>query len=167
LSALVISAAAGFATLALAARGAFGPARATAAIAVAAIVAGWGLAQRPLLLRSLTIQQAAAPHSTLVALLVGVGVGAIVLVPSLALLFWLLLTGRFDPHAAPRVPPSEPTLARTGLPPRRMLAPIALSCFASGTLLLNYPDHAWSRVAGVVALFGFVIAGFLVIALPN
>ena len=48
--------------------GATRSARVTAAIAVTAIVAGWGLAQRPELLPGLTIDQAAAGRATLIAL---------------------------------------------------------------------------------------------------
>jgi hypothetical protein len=54
---------AGVATLALVSRWRFGPARVTAALAVAAIVAGWALAQRPDILPGLTVEQAAAGHS--------------------------------------------------------------------------------------------------------
>ena len=73
-----------------------------AATAVAAIVAGWGLAQEPyLILPDLTIDQAAASDATITAVLIGFAVGALILIPSLAYLFRLVLSGRFDP-AAPR-----------------------------------------------------------------
>src|SRR5207245_50016 len=49
LACLVVSAVCGVATMALVSRSRFEPARATAAAAVVAIVAGWALAQRPLL----------------------------------------------------------------------------------------------------------------------
>ena len=65
LPAVIVSALAGLATLALVFARRFELARYTAALAVAAIVAGWALAQRPLLL-GLTVDQAAAPHDTLV-----------------------------------------------------------------------------------------------------
>jgi cytochrome d ubiquinol oxidase subunit II len=55
LATVVISAAAGVATLALVWRNRFGPARASAALAVAAIIAGWALAQRPWFLPGLTM----------------------------------------------------------------------------------------------------------------
>ena len=42
------------------------PSRYTAALAVAAIIAGWALAQAPELLPGLTIDQAAASHDTLI-----------------------------------------------------------------------------------------------------
>ena len=62
------------------------------------------LAQRPILLKGLTVQQAAASHDTLVVVVVAVLGGATILFPSLALLFRLVLQGRLD-HA--------PEVART------------------------------------------------------
>jgi cytochrome bd ubiquinol oxidase subunit II len=97
LPALVVSILAGLATLALVARRRFALARYGAALAVAAIIAGWALAQQPLLLPGLTIRQAAAGHATLLALVVAILAGAAVLLPSLALLFRLVLRGQLDP----------------------------------------------------------------------
>jgi cytochrome bd ubiquinol oxidase subunit II len=99
LAALLASVAAGITTLALVARSRFEPARYTAAVAVAAIVAGWGAAQSPTFLPGMTVERAAAGSSTLIALLVGLGLGALILVPSLFVLFRLVLAGRFDPGA--------------------------------------------------------------------
>jgi hypothetical protein len=66
LVALLASAVAGIATLALVARSRkFEPARYTAAVAVAAIVAGWGMAQKPDVPPGLTVQEAAAEPPTL------------------------------------------------------------------------------------------------------
>jgi cytochrome d ubiquinol oxidase subunit II len=167
LVALVVTAVAGVTTLLLAARGAFGNARVTASLAVAAIVTGWGFAQQPLLLRTLTIRDAAAPHRTLVALLTAVGTGAVLLTPSLALLFWLVLTGRFDPRSASPMRADEPLQVRTEYVARETVGLVALACFAVGTLLVNYPDRAWARIAGVAALFAFVVSGFLFVALAR
>jgi cytochrome bd-type quinol oxidase subunit 2 len=96
LVAVCVSAAAGLLTLVLVWRGTLGLARGSAALAVAAIMAGWAIAQRPRFLPGLTIAEAAAGRATLIALMVAVAVGAIVLVPSLLLLFSLLLRGRLD-----------------------------------------------------------------------
>jgi cytochrome d ubiquinol oxidase subunit II len=96
LAAVSVSAAAGLLTLVLVWRGTLGLARGSAVLAVAAIMAGWAIAQRPRLLPGLTVVEAAAGRSTLIALLITVAVGAIVLVPSLVLLFGLLLRGRLD-----------------------------------------------------------------------
>ena len=66
---------------------------------VAAIVVGWALAQRPELLPGLTADEAAAERPTLIATIGGVALGAVIVVPSLALLFGLVLRGRFDREA--------------------------------------------------------------------
>jgi cytochrome d ubiquinol oxidase subunit II len=97
-----LSVAAGVGTLALMWIGRFGPARATAAAAVACITVGWAFAQSPYLLPGqLTIQQAAAGDATLVALLISAAIGMLVLVPSLWLLFRLVLAGSLDQQLEP------------------------------------------------------------------
>jgi cytochrome bd ubiquinol oxidase subunit II len=100
LAAVSASAVAGLATLEFVRRSRFEAARYGASAAVASVVAGWALAQRPELLPGLTIEEAAAGRPTLVATVVGVAVGAVVVVPSLAVLFRLVLRGRFDTKAA-------------------------------------------------------------------
>src|SRR5436309_2935233 len=70
------------------------------ALAVAAVIAGWAAAQSPLVLPGLTVAAAAAGRSTLIATIVGVAVGAVVLVPSLAVLYSLVLRGRLDTAVA-------------------------------------------------------------------
>jgi len=58
--------------------------------AVVAVVWGWGVAQRPYLLpTSLKIDAGAAPHATLVALVIVLGVAVLVIGPAMALLFTL------------------------------------------------------------------------------
>ena len=75
------------ATLALWARR-FSLARIAAVAQVSFILVGWGLAQFPhLVAPDVTIQNAAAPESTLKLLLLALGAGAIVLLPSLIYLF--------------------------------------------------------------------------------
>jgi cytochrome bd ubiquinol oxidase subunit II len=97
LAAIVVSALAGVATLALVWTGRFEPARGTAAVAVAAVIGGWVLANRPdLLPGQLTIDDAAAPDATLTALVVSIGIGLLILVPSLWYLYRLVLRGRLD-----------------------------------------------------------------------
>ncbi len=65
-----------------------------AAMAQAAlIVCGWALAQYPyLVFPDLTISDAAAPRSVLVPILIALGIGAIVLIPSLAYLYIIFKT---------------------------------------------------------------------------
>src|SRR5262249_23382981 len=152
--AVVVSALAGIATVAFVLRARYGWARVSAATAVAAIVAGWGLAQRPQLLPGLTIDQAAAGRSTLVALLAALAIGAVILVPSLALLFSLLLRGRFD-EGAEEVPGTFEG-ARHKLP----LVPAALACLTIGAASTVVVDSAWGRIVGVPFLFAFIVLGF-------
>ncbi|HEY7263416.1 MAG TPA: cytochrome d ubiquinol oxidase subunit II, partial [Trebonia sp.] len=93
LAMVCVSGAAGLVTLALCWRSLFGLARLTAAIAVAAVVVGWAVAQAPRFLPGMTVTQAAAGRSTLVALIIAVACGSVILIPSLALLFTLFLRG--------------------------------------------------------------------------
>jgi len=134
IAALAASAGAGLATLALLSRSAFEPARYVAAAAVAAIVGGWAVAQQPMLLPGLTVHEAAAGRATLVAILVGVLAGSLVLIPSLALLFRLVLRGAFDPR---------PKHHRAGAEPRRAL---------------TAPGAAWSRIVVTAAAVGTGLA---------
>lgn len=102
LTMVIVSAIAGVVTLALVWRERFGLARVTSAAAVGAIVVGWGLAQRPdFLPGELSVEQAAAGDATLTVLLIAVGAGLIVLVPSLVLLYRLVLSGRLDTEFRP------------------------------------------------------------------
>jgi cytochrome d ubiquinol oxidase subunit II len=87
---------AGVVTMVLVWVGRFALARASAALAVAAVIAGWAAAQEPRLLPGLTVPAAAAPRATLIATIIGVAAGALVLVPSLLLLYTLVLRGRLD-----------------------------------------------------------------------
>ncbi len=64
LAVLIVSLLAGAAALGLVATRRFEPARYVAALAVAAVVAGWAFARYPVLLPGLTVGQAAAPHDT-------------------------------------------------------------------------------------------------------
>ena len=99
---VIASGLAGVVTLALVAGGRYGLARASAAGAVVAVVAGWALAQRPYVLPpALTLEQAAAAEATLAAVLIGMGIGLVVLVPSLALLYRLVLRGVLDQSYEP------------------------------------------------------------------
>jgi cytochrome bd ubiquinol oxidase subunit II len=154
LAALLASVVAGIATLALVARSQFEPARYTAAVAVAAIVAGWGVAQSPTFLPGLTVEQAAADNSTLVALLVGLGVGALILVPSLFVLFKLVLAGRFDPDArANAISPRRPREPLGSRPPR-LAVPLAVGVGAA--MLLVIATVSWLQVVAALAMLGAI-----------
>ncbi|MBA4607342.1 cytochrome d ubiquinol oxidase subunit II [Aeromicrobium sp. Marseille-Q0843] len=96
---IVASALAGAATLVLLLRRRYRPARVTAVGAVAAVVAGWGVAQYPwLLVDEVTIADAAGAEATLVGLLVVVGLAALLVLPPLAYLFWLTQSQEWTEH---------------------------------------------------------------------
>ena len=158
LVAVLVSIVAGVVTIGLIWLSRFEAARLSASLAVAAIIAGWALAQRPTFLEGLTIEEAAAGRSALIALIVGVALGALLLVPSLALLFGLLLKGRFD---APEV---EDSPARTTPRVRPELLAVAGAALAVGSVFLFFFDSGWAHAVGVVALFVFVAAGFVALA---
>jgi cytochrome d ubiquinol oxidase subunit II len=99
---VLLSGAAGLATLALVYAERYSVARFSAAGAVAAIVVGWVLAQRPYVLPpKVTLEQAAASDATLSAVVIGVAGGMVVLLPSLWWLYRLVLQGRLDQEYEP------------------------------------------------------------------
>jgi cytochrome d ubiquinol oxidase subunit II len=161
LPAVIVSVIAGLATFGLVVRERFEPARYTAGLAVAAIVAGWALAQSPIFLPGLTVKQAAAPHDVLVAMTVAVLGGAVILFPSLVLLFRLTLGGRLghgheEQAATPSAARRELVLsAAPGL-----LGRVAAACLLAGFGLLTVAEAGWAHAIGVVALFGFIVVGF-------
>jgi cytochrome d ubiquinol oxidase subunit II len=157
-STLVASILAGSATLALVFTRRFEAARYSAALAVAAIVAGWALARWPTLLPGLTVQQAAAPHDTLVALVVAVLAGGAILFPSLAFLFRLTLTGRFDDLRDDHTRVAGQVLSAS-LPKLRSRA--AVACLIAGVGLLNVAEAGWAHALGVASLLAFIVIGFL------
>ena len=150
LAAVIVSVVAGLGTLALVWRSRFQPARLSAAVAVAAIIAGWAAAQRPTVLPGLTLHEAAASRETLIAVIVAVLGGGIILAPSLGLLFRLLLTGGFDR-------PSERAAAPPDHRPRYAAAAggyarLALACALAGFVLLSVVENGTAHVFGVLTL---------------
>ncbi|MCF6379905.1 cytochrome d ubiquinol oxidase subunit II [Nocardioides KLBMP 9356] len=96
---VVLSAVAGTTTLLLLVRRRYRPARWAAALAVASVVSGWGVAQYPwLLVDQVTIVDAAGASATLWGLLVAVGLAAVVVVPPLAYLLRLTQTEAWTRH---------------------------------------------------------------------
>jgi cytochrome bd ubiquinol oxidase subunit II len=157
------SLAAGAATLSFVARRRLEAARWSAAVAVGTLVAGWALAQQPQVLPGLTVDEAAAGDDTLVALLVSIAVGAVILVPSLLLLFGLVLGGRFDER--PERPGSLERVGRaqapTGAPapePGRRVGVAAAFCAALGVPLTFLSDGGVGLALGVVLLLAAVAA---------
>jgi cytochrome d ubiquinol oxidase subunit II len=178
LALVCVSGVAGLATLALCWASRFGLARLTAALAVAAVVVGWAAAQAPRFLPGMTVTQAAAGRSTLVALVVAVACGAVVLVPSLVLLFTLFLRGQLDTpesHAVGEAPaaPSGPAASRSirgtrggqrGAMGRWGTA--AVAGLVAGTGLLVFTDAPWTHVLGVAGLLLCAVAVFALSAAP-
>jgi cytochrome bd-type quinol oxidase subunit 2 len=159
LAAVLVSGAAGVATLVLVWAGRFEPARYAGALSVAAVVAGWALAQRPDFLPGLTVDEAAAGRATLITVLVVVGIGAVVLIPSLALLFSLLLHGRFDLSTVP-----ETTVERhESSPPTPTLGVILVGLLVVGAVLAVF-WASWGLALGIALLLVFVLGGFVVLA---
>ena len=152
-AAIAASAAAGIATLELVRRWRFEAARYGASAAVAAVVAGWALAQRPELLPGLTVEEAAAGRPVLIATIVGVALGAIILIPSLALLFGLVLHGRFDEQAAVRSSDRATFALRR---PRLSLMAMAAVAGAVGLPLTLVFDGGPFLAFGVLGLLTFV-----------
>jgi cytochrome d ubiquinol oxidase subunit II len=160
---VALSLLAGAATLVLVARRHLDAARVSAAVAVAAVVGGWALAQNPLLLPGLTVREAAAPDNVLVLLVVVILVGGLILFPSLGLLFRLVLRGTFA--AAPSVMP-EPAAAGPagGLVAALTATRLAVASFAIGAAVLVLGDSGWTQAIGVAALAAFIVLGLSALA---
>jgi cytochrome d ubiquinol oxidase subunit II len=163
LPALIVSVIAGLGTLALVWRRSYEPARYTAAVAVAAIIAGWAVAQEPILLPGLTVAQAAAPHDTLVLVVVVVLAGAALLFPSLALLFRLVLHGRFDPGREAEIARVGQAKAIVQAAAPGLHARSAGACLVAGVGLLTIANAPWAHAIGVPCLLAFVVLGFAAI----
>jgi cytochrome d ubiquinol oxidase subunit II len=181
---VIVSALAGVATMVLVWRGRFGPARASAALAVAAVIAGWAAAQSPYVLPGLTVRQAAAGRSTLIATIVAVAAGAAVLVPSLGVLYSLVLRGGLDTAVAAdgaaaerrgagvaRVAAERRGAGVSGRGSRRsprvaLTAAFAVAALAAGTGLLVFADPAWAHGLGALALLACALTVFALASGP-
>jgi cytochrome d ubiquinol oxidase subunit II len=157
LAGVIVSFVAGLATLALVYTRRYEPARYGAALAVAAVIAGWALSRWPTVLPGLTVDQAAAGHDTLVWVIAAVLGGGAILFPSLILLFRLAVTGRF--RAAETTTSEDARHELRGVRPR-LLARSAAACLIVGFALLNVADARWAHGVGVVCLLSFVVLGF-------
>ena len=165
LAMVCVCAAAGVLTLILVWRNRFGPARASAALAVAAVIAGWAAAQEPRLLPGLTVSQAAAGRATLIATIIGVAAGAVVLVPSLTLLYTLVLRGRLEGGATGETP-LVPAQGRPGIPRVRLAGAFAAVTLVAGAGLMIFAAPAWALALGVLALLACAVTVFALAAGP-
>jgi cytochrome d ubiquinol oxidase subunit II len=94
---MLVSAVSGVASLVLLWRRRYVAVRITAALAVTAVIWGWGIAQYPELLPGLTAQQAAADPTVLRTTLWVFAVGAVLLIPSM---WWLFALFQREPATA-------------------------------------------------------------------
>ncbi len=162
LAAGFVSGAAGVLTLLLVYRERYEPARYVSGLAIAAIIAGWGLAQDPIFLPGLTVEEAAAGDSTLVAMAISVAIGMLILVPSLWLLFRLQLSGRFDEEGEKPEPEREISrLERPSIPPA------AVAALAGIGAAVTFFAEGWLRGAGVAAMLAGASLAFLLLGTPE
>jgi cytochrome bd ubiquinol oxidase subunit II len=162
IGAVIVSAIAGVAALGLVAGRRLEAARVVSVVAVAAIIAGWALAQRPRILPGLTVSEAAANRATLVATLIGLAVGALILLPSLGILFRMVLRGSFSAAATPAVlagPVRTPPVWDPGR--RTALCVVGL---VAGALVLMIGDAAWSIAIGAALLLLAGACAFVIVA---
>ena len=140
--------------------GEFTLARYAAALAVAAIVAGWALAQQPQLLPGLTVDQAAAPRDTLIAVIIAVAGGGIVVIPSLLVLLRLSVAGRLGDYSADggSVDPRNGPVRTPGLHPARA-GRLATACLIGGFSFLTVAEVGWAHAIGVTMLLAAIALG--------
>jgi cytochrome bd ubiquinol oxidase subunit II len=160
LPAVIVSGAAGVSALWLLLRRRFQLARLAAALAVAAIVAGWALAQQPQLLPGLTVDQAAAPRNTLIAVIVAVAGGGIVVIPSLLVLLRLSVAGRLGDYSADggSVDPRNGPVRTPRLRPARA-GRLATACLIGGFGFLTVAEVGWAHAIGVTMLLAAIALG--------
>lgn len=156
------SAIAGTATLWLLASYRYAPARFAAAAAVGFVVAGWGVAQQPEMLPGLTIEDAAASNEVIIGLLVAVAIGLIILIPSLYLLYSLVLGGRFDPLAVP-VAEGEGQV-REMEPAGRKVTGLVLAIAGGGGLMLFLSDAGVTLYLGLALFMVGLVSGIVLLA---
>jgi cytochrome bd ubiquinol oxidase subunit II len=161
---VALSLLAGAATLVLIYRWHLGAARVSAAVAVAAVVGGWALAQNPLLLPGLTVHQAAAPDNVQLLLVISILAGGLILFPSLGLLFRLVLRGTFS--AAPTVKRGAAQKAGPtgGLATALTTTRLAGGCFTVGAAFLVLGESAWPHAIGITLLGAFIVLGLSALA---
>lgn len=170
LPALLASGLAGVATLGLVWARRYEAARYSAALAVAAVVAGWAIAQQPVLLPGLTVSATAADRDVLVAVLVSVAAGALLLAPSLVFLFRLTLRGQLGyAEEAAEAPAASASAGEAGaLAASRpgLLARVSIACLVLTLGFLTLADAGWAHAVGILALGVAVVTGFRA-ALPG
>ena len=160
LPAVILSGAAGVSALGLVLRRRFQLARLAAALAVAAIVAGWALAQQPRFLPGLTVDQAAAPHDTLIAVIIAVVGGGLVVIPSLVVLLRLSVAGCLGEYSADGDPvdTGNGPVRTPWLQPARA-GRLAAACVIAGFGFLTVAEVAWAHAIVVTMLLAAIALG--------
>jgi cytochrome d ubiquinol oxidase subunit II len=95
----------------------------------------------------------------MIAIIISIAIGAVILFPSLALLFRLSLAGRFDPAAIRRQEPA----AGPDAPRPAWSARVAIAGLLIGIVLLTIADAGVAHVFGIVAFVVAAFAGFTAI----
>jgi len=123
-------------------------------------VAGWALAQQPQLLPGLTVDQAAAPRDTLVAVIIAVAGGGIVVIPSLLVLLRLSVAGRLGDYSADggSVDPRNGPARTPGLHPARA-GRLAAACLIGGFAFLTVAEVGWAHAIGATLLLAAIALG--------
>jgi cytochrome d ubiquinol oxidase subunit II len=106
----------------------------------------------------LTVHQAAAGRSTLLAVVIGVALGAVVLVPSLLLLFHLFLHGRFDGATHDVTPVSNTTHSINY--PSRLIGACVLGSLLFGAAATICAE-GWAQVIGICCLCASAMPAFI------
>ncbi len=171
LALVCVSALAGVMTLVLVFFDRFALARASAALGVAAVIAGWAAAQQPRLLPGLTVAAAAADRTTLIATIIGVAAGALVLVPSLLLLYTLVLRGRLDTGGTDMAEEAADGSGSLGSFRRRvsrgrLAGALAVVTFIAGIWLIVFAGPTWAHGLGALAMAGCAVIVFGLAAGP-
>jgi cytochrome d ubiquinol oxidase subunit II len=110
------------------------------------------------------VHPAAAPHDTLVAVLVAILAGGALLLPALGTLFRLTLGGRLD--EGEDTAPARPVTAQIPAvaPPRprhlSMLVRGAGALLIAGFGFTNVADAEWAHLVGAACYLAFLIAAF-------
>jgi Cytochrome bd terminal oxidase subunit I len=92
--------------------------------------------------------------------------GAVILFPSLGLLFRLVLAGQLDHGAQATASPLATAGSLLSASAPGFLARLAGACLLSGFGLLTVAEAGWAHAVGVLALLSFIVCGFLA-AVPS
>ena len=90
-------------------------------------------------------------------------IAAVLLLPSLALLYSLVLRGRFDPGREPAAPGAASPIQ---IGRWELVVGLAAGIYAVGAIVNIFSSNAWQRAIGVAALLGGLVWGFVLLGVP-